>query len=75
MPKFWIYDVVYKTPCDARSLRIIFDKVNGLSQSIKYNSTKYLALLHSDEKYESDIFTHFNFLKNFCVISHILKLY
>ena len=75
MPKFSSYDVVYKTPCDARSLRIIFDKVNELSQSIKYNSTKYLALLHSDKKYESDIFAHFNFLKIFCVISHILKLY
>ena len=29
---------------------IIFDKVDGYTR--KYDSTKYLALYHSDEKYE-----------------------
>ena len=47
---FLIYDVTYKTPYGAKPLRIIFDEVNGHIR--KYDSTKYLGLFHSDEKYE-----------------------
>ena len=45
-----IFNVVYKTPYSAKSIRIIFDKVDGCMR--KYDSTKYLALFHSAEKYE-----------------------
>ena len=34
----------------AKPLHIIFDKVDGYIK--KYDRTKYLALFHSDEKYE-----------------------
>ena len=47
---FLIYGVAYKTPCGAKPLHIIFDKVDEYVK--KYSSTKYLALFHSDEKYE-----------------------
>ena len=47
---FLIYDVAYKTPYSAKPLRIIFDEVNGHIR--KYDSTKYLGLFHSDERYE-----------------------
>ena len=46
-----IYDVSYKTPHGTESLCIIFDKVDGYIRP-KYGPT-YLALLHSDEKYEN----------------------
>ena len=46
-----IYDVSYKTPHGTEPLCIIFDKVDGYIRP-KYGPT-YLALLHSDEKYEN----------------------
>ena len=46
-----ISDVVYKTLYDSKPLHIIFDKVDGYIR--KYDGTKYLALFHSDENYES----------------------
>ena len=45
-----IYHAVYKTPYREKPLSIIFKKVDGYIR--KYDSTKYLALFHSDEKYE-----------------------
>ena len=47
---FLIYGVAYKPQCGAKPLRIIFDKVDEYVK--KYNSTKYLTLFHSGEKYE-----------------------
>ena len=45
-----IYNVAYKTPCGAKLLRIIFDKLDRYIR--KYDSAKFLALLHSDGKDE-----------------------
>ena len=42
--------VVYKTTCRPKPLRIIFDKVEKYIR--KYDSTKYVALFHSKEKYQ-----------------------
>ena len=36
---------------DAKSLRIIFEKVDGYVR--KYDTTKFLGLFHSNEKYET----------------------
>ena len=44
------YDLAYKTSYGSKPLHIIFDKVD--SSLGKYDETKYLALFHSDEKYE-----------------------
>ena len=48
--KFLTYDVAYKAPCGAKSLCILFDKVDGYIR--KNNRTKYLVLFYSDWKYE-----------------------
>ena len=45
-----IYDGAYKTPYGAKPLHSIFDKVDGYIR--KNDATNYLALFHSDEKYE-----------------------
>ena len=42
-----IYDVAYKAQCGAKSLCIIFDKVDAYIG--KYNRTKYLTLFHSEK--------------------------
>ena len=55
-----IYDFAYKTPYVAKPLRIIFDKVKGYIW--KYDGTKYVALFHSDEKYE----------RNFDIIRYLI---
>ena len=47
---FLIEDVSYKSLYGTKPFRIIFDKVHGYVR--KYDETKYLALFHSDEKYE-----------------------
>ena len=47
---FSIYDVAYKTRYGSKLLRIMFDKFRWITT--KYNSTKYLALFHSGEKYD-----------------------
>ena len=54
-----IYDISYKTPYGTEPLCIIFDKVDGYIRP-KYEPT-YLALLHSNEKYE-----------NFNIIRHLI---
>ena len=58
-----IYDVAYKTSCGAKPLCFILDKVIGYIR--KNNRTKFLALFHSDEKYEKilDIGRDFIMLK------------
>ena len=43
-----IYNVACKTQYSTKPLHIIFDKVHVR----KYDGTEYLALFHSDEKYE-----------------------
>ena len=45
-----IYDGAYKTPYGAKPLHSIFDKVDGCIR--KDDAANYLALFHSDEKYE-----------------------
>ena len=45
-----IYNVVFKTLYGAKPLRIVFNKIDGYTR--KYDSTKYLALFHCDEKNE-----------------------
>ena len=47
---FLIHVVAYKTPYGSKPLRIIFDNVDEYIR--KYDSTKYVALFYSDEKYE-----------------------
>ena len=46
-----IYHAANKTPHGDKPLRIIFDKVDGYIR--KHVKTKYQALFHSYEKYES----------------------
>ena len=48
---FLIYDIAYKTPYGAKPLHIIFDIVDGYVR--KYDGTKYLAVFHSGEIYET----------------------
>ena len=50
LENFSIYDGAYKTPNGTKPFRIIFDKVEECIR--KYDSTKYLALFHFNEKYE-----------------------
>ena len=47
---FLIYDVACKTPYGAKSLRIIFKKVEECIRIC--HRTKYLGLFHSNDKYE-----------------------
>ena len=42
--------VAYETQHSAKPLRIVFDKIDGCIR--EYDGTKYLALFHSNEKYE-----------------------
>ena len=44
-----IYDVAYRVPYGAKPLSNVFDKLDRYIR--KYDSTKYLTLFHSDEKY------------------------
>ena len=46
-----IYHATNKTPYHVKPLRIIFDKLEGYIG--KYGKTKYQAIFHSYEKYES----------------------
>ena len=48
-----------QTLYDTKPLQIIFDKVD--QYITKYDSNKYLALFHSDEKYEKILI---NYVKN-----------
>ena len=41
-----IYGILYKQLIDARHLRVIFDKVDGLMTD--YNGTKYLILIGTE---------------------------
>ena len=43
---FLIYDVALKTSYGAKSLNIVFDKVDEYIK--RYDETKYVALFHSD---------------------------
>ena len=45
-----IYHAAYKTPWSEKPLHIIFDRVDGYIR--KQDKTEYLALFHSDEKYD-----------------------
>ena len=59
-----IYDVVNKTPNDAKPLHIIFYKVDGYIRN--YDKTKCLAAFHSNKKYGGifDIIIHLIVLKS-----------
>ena len=49
LENFLIYDVANKTPNGTKPFRIVFNKVE---EDIRKYSSKYLALFHSNEKYE-----------------------
>ena len=56
---FLIYNVAYKTRYGVKLLYIIFEKADGYIR--KFDGTKYLALFHSNEKYER-IFARLRYL-------------
>ena len=49
LENFLIYDVANKTPNGTKPFRIVFNKVE---EYIRKYSSKYLALFHSNKKYE-----------------------
>ena len=68
-----IYDTSYKTPYGKKPFHVVFNKAEGYIR--KNNSTKYLAFVHSDEKYERmfDRIRYFTMLKG--IISDVYFVY
>ena len=64
-----IQNVVYKSPYGANRSFIIFENVDRCIK--KYDSTKYLALLPSDEKYE----IIFDRIRHLIILKGILPMF